>query len=223
MSYKHFTKVEQSDIVFLKEMGLKPHHKILDIGCGGGRLGYELINYLEDGNYYGFDKEKGWIEKFKMAVLSNNLSVKNPTIELGDFTTNFGDVEFDYVYGYSVFTHINSTLIKQFFKNFDLNIKNSKIFVTGYFSLPVDKTENIGAKHQRKNEFVVVYYNIDFFDKLLNEMGYEVVSSNIKEIYKTTMNKIGPGALPRRPGLDCGAQLDGTLKNQQMILIEAKK
>ena len=49
--YKKFTKDPQTDVAFLKAMGLKPKHKVLDIGCGGGRLGYELINYLDQNNY----------------------------------------------------------------------------------------------------------------------------------------------------------------------------
>jgi hypothetical protein len=35
--------------------GLKPHHKLLDIGCGSLRGGIHFIRYLDAGNYIGTD------------------------------------------------------------------------------------------------------------------------------------------------------------------------
>lgn len=40
---------------FLKARGLKPHHRLLDIGCGALRLGVKAVDYLEPGHYYGQD------------------------------------------------------------------------------------------------------------------------------------------------------------------------
>ena len=150
MSYKNFTTIEQSDVQFLKEMGLKPHHKFLDVGCAGGRLGYELINYLDKGNYYGFDKEKKWIEGFRLAIITSNLVQKEPTVELGDFSTSFSDVKFDFIYAYSVFTHVDPPLIIEFFDNFkDKITTDTKIFVTMTI-LEEEGWEIRGGKHKAR-------------------------------------------------------------------------
>lgn len=216
-SYKRFTLVPQTDMDLLKEMGLKPHHKVLDIGCGGGRLGNDLISYLDKGNYYGFDKEAHWVEKFRLDVTLNALSHKEPVIDTGDFTLNYKDVEFDFVYGYSVFSHVDITVIKQFFNNFNNNIKNAKVVVTGYFNLPEGETEQRGDRHVRSNEYVRVKYNPKYLDKCLNEIGYTVTSTNLNDVYDLTLNKIGPGT-------DEGTFITGgNNDNQMVILIEAKK
>jgi len=41
-------------INFLRKMGLKTHHQVLDIGCGPLRGGIPLIRYLDAGNYFQF-------------------------------------------------------------------------------------------------------------------------------------------------------------------------
>lgn len=40
---------------FMKEQGLKPHHRLGDVGCGALRGGVKFIPYLDAGNYYGLD------------------------------------------------------------------------------------------------------------------------------------------------------------------------
>jgi len=39
----------------LVHYGLKPHHVVVDYGCGSFRLGKALIEYLEPGKYWGLD------------------------------------------------------------------------------------------------------------------------------------------------------------------------
>jgi len=215
MSYKNFTaNILQSDVQFLKDMGLESHHKILDVGCAGGRLGYELINYLDKDGYYGFDKETKWIESFRLSVLATGLSNgKNPTIELGDFTTSFPDIKFDYVYAYSLFTHIDPPLVTQFFDNFKDNIvKETKIFAT-LTVLEGEGWEIRGGRHEaRKNEFAGVYYSLDFFNNLIEKSGYRIVTDNVKEHYPTSLEIVGPLS-------DHGFTLDGT-GTHRMILME---
>ena len=209
MSYKTFTKENQSDVTFLKEMGLKPSHKILDIGCGGGRLGYELINYLDESNYYGFDKEKNWIEAYEMAVVVNSLSEKRPNILLTDCIKCNVDlkkgVEFDYLYAYSVFTHIKEDLLKKFLNNlkpfFPIRAEMYATILVG------DNDYTVGPDHvDRSNEHVFIHYSLDYFNKLLNECGYYLEDIDAKE------QLIGP----------TNASVNGKLRHR-MVLIKRKK
>lgn len=40
---------------FVLSHGLLPTHRVLDVGCGAGRLGVWLIRHLEEGRYFGID------------------------------------------------------------------------------------------------------------------------------------------------------------------------
>jgi predicted RNA methylase len=77
LGYKvHKDGVIQNDLVFLQDMGLLPEHRILDIGCGGGRLGIPLINYLNPEGYFAFDKDLDMLNAFRIAVALQGLDAK---------------------------------------------------------------------------------------------------------------------------------------------------
>lgn len=190
MSYKTFNTSRQNDIELLKSQGLKPEHKILDIGCGGGRLGHSLINYLNSGNYYGFDKQAGWIKNFKRDVANARLQDKNPTILNCDFNwpINRG-IKFDYAYAYSVFSHVDPDLVKLCLQNLRKHFEDSSILFASYCPNQSEDTFSTqGGVHDRGGgEFVEVWYNPSFFDSILNECGMRQVP------FSSAVDKIGPG------------------------------
>jgi hypothetical protein len=50
-----FVRVGQEFKQLFIEAGLQPHHAILDVGCGIGRAGAPLVDYLDErGRYAGF-------------------------------------------------------------------------------------------------------------------------------------------------------------------------
>lgn len=69
---------------FLLELGISRHQKVLDIGCGAGRLGGHLIKYLNPGNYIGVDKHIYALQAFKFMAEELKLEVKLPLISYAD-------------------------------------------------------------------------------------------------------------------------------------------
>lgn len=49
-----FETVGALEFCLLKDLGLQPHHTLIDVGCGSGRLAAQLKGYLE-GRYVGID------------------------------------------------------------------------------------------------------------------------------------------------------------------------
>jgi cyclopropane fatty-acyl-phospholipid synthase-like methyltransferase len=98
--------------------GLDPRHRLLDIGCGCGRLARELTNYFSTGSYDGIDvvlPMVEWCQKHIGRRYDNfhfhHANLKNTHYsEIGgaaeNYTFPFEDATFDRVVATSVFTHL---------------------------------------------------------------------------------------------------------------------
>jgi len=87
-------------------VGLKPHHKFLDVGCGSLALGEWVIDYLDTGNYTGIDVRGEVIEVAEKVVLEAGLEVKNPGLYEESVASNILAPEFDFVWAFSVLHYV---------------------------------------------------------------------------------------------------------------------
>jgi SAM-dependent methyltransferase len=100
--------------------GLQPHHKVLDVGCGIGRLAIPLTHYLNrEGSYKGLDIVRLGIEwcrnnittqypkfQFHLADLFNRSYNPHGRYEASEYAFPFPRETFDMVCLVSVFTHM---------------------------------------------------------------------------------------------------------------------
>jgi SAM-dependent methyltransferase len=136
---------------FIEFGGLKPHHRVLDIGCGIGRMARPLTEYLSPaGSFEGIDIVGRGIDwctqnittrypkfRFQQADVYNELY--NPA---GQFTGDkygfpFPSGSFDFVYLTSVFTHMRPAEVAHYISEINRVLKpGGKCFCTFFLRTP---------------------------------------------------------------------------------------
>jgi SAM-dependent methyltransferase len=118
MDYRQ-TGLEFRDL-FVRVGGLKPQDRVLDVGCGIGRMAAPLTGYLADGGeYHGFDIVKmgvDWCRKnitsrypnfhFVHSDIKNRYYNPNGIYEASSYRFPYEDGTFDFIFLTSVFTHM---------------------------------------------------------------------------------------------------------------------
>ncbi|MEQ1438372.1 class I SAM-dependent methyltransferase [Fontimonas sp. SYSU GA230001] len=95
---------------FLRQQGLTPDMRVVDVGCGCFRGGVHLVEYLDPGRYYGIDISQELLDAgYDKEIAPRGLAAKLPRANLlcdaGFTATRFG-VAFDMGLAQSVFTHL---------------------------------------------------------------------------------------------------------------------
>jgi len=124
---------------FLISHGLKPEHKLVDIGCGPFRAGRHLIDYLDPGNYYGIDANLSLLDVGYTDELTDAQRAKLPVENLranARFNVDFG-VQFDFAIAHSVFTHVSLNHIRLCLFRLAKVMKPGGVFYASFFEQPL--------------------------------------------------------------------------------------
>ena len=93
---------------YLVSQGLRPEHRLLDVGCGCLRGGIHFVSYLADGHYYGIDKDEYLLVSARDVELPE-AGLAHRQVHLlcrDDFDFARFGARFDYALAQSVFTHL---------------------------------------------------------------------------------------------------------------------
>lgn len=190
---------------FITLGGLKPEMKVLDVGCGFGRMARPLTTYLnESGSYNGFDIMKEGIEwcqkeissrynnfKFTHTQLKNSLyTYQGETAD--EFIFPYDSDTFDFVILTSVFTHLKPADTRQYLQQINRVLKPGGTCFATFFYYDTsaknnDQQRNPSFFHAENDGFAlhnpaVPEANIAFTPQLLQSfLNYTNLS--ISEIY----------------------------------------
>ena len=122
---------EQTGCEFLRHFvelgGLRPSDRVLDVGCGIGRMAIPLTGYLESGSYVGFDVGREMVTWCRRNVTPRHPSFEfawapifnrkyNPFGSVGaaEFRFPYPDSSFDFAFATSLFTHLLAEEVRHY-------------------------------------------------------------------------------------------------------------
>jgi hypothetical protein len=194
---KHFDTVGRYTFMTLLELGLSPHHSVLDVGCGCLRIGYWLIHFLDKDRYAGLEPNRGMLQAGMSVFLSaNTIEIKQPKFASNDdFDLSVFDRNFDFFLARSVWTHAAPRQIETMLDGFIHCSNRGGIFLTSYLPATYDQdhyrgTEWVGRSHD-SNESGTVSYKFSWIQEICTTRGLRVRELENK-ILKQTWLMIGP-------------------------------
>ncbi|MCP4264137.1 MAG: class I SAM-dependent methyltransferase [Candidatus Brocadiaceae bacterium] len=191
---------------FIELANLQPNDRVLDVGCGIGRMAIPLTNYLsKEGEYWGFDIVKKGIEwcqsrisprfsnfHFQHSDVYNKHYNPNGKVQAQNFRFSFDDESFDFVFLTSVFTHMLPSDLEHYLSEISRVLRpEGKCLITFY--ILNEESENLirsgisaldfsyeiqGCKTtDEKAPEAAIAYGEEFVLKLFNKYGLKIPQS----------------------------------------------
>jgi SAM-dependent methyltransferase len=149
-----FRKRGKELVALLTRNGLDPDHRVLDIGCGIGRVAFALKDVLSpNGSYHGFD-----IDARAVRWCVENITPRDPRfrfthVEAKPIDARFPseDANFDFAFATSVFTHLSMDESLHYFREAHRVLRPGGIFVAtvflwdgtpSTFAFPIDRGDH---------------------------------------------------------------------------------
>jgi len=180
-------EIGKLQIDFMKNQGLRPEMKFLDIGCGSLRGGRHFINYLNPHKYYGIDCNQSLIDLGRKKELGINFwKVRDLNFMVSEYFEfdKFSKI-FDTALAFSVFTHLPPIYLELcLHKLSKVFRKGSRFYATFWlcdesldFDSPLKQCDDIVPTHSFKDPF---HYKLSTIDKCLsNKWTYKIIDDFI--------------------------------------------
>ena len=141
--------MQTQEKLVLTKLKLGNWNKILEIGCGNGRLTKSLLKLPNIKKILAIDISKDLIESAKKKIQDDRVVFQ--TIDLNEFET---DEKFDLVFGSEILMHIPKNKIKNIISKI-LNLCYNKLYFIEYYDLKQinNNTSDYCFMHDYKNLF----------------------------------------------------------------------
>ena len=132
---------------FLLRSGLQADHRVLDFGCGAGRIGIWIIPYLQSGHYIGVDHHWIALDAFaRYEIPLHDLAEKAPRLVL-DNSLSIGklDASFDTILDCYVSFHLDEKARLRLYRGFANALRpGGRIFLPHEATLTTAQLSDLG-------------------------------------------------------------------------------
>ncbi len=120
-----------TQLALLYGVGLREHHRVLDLGCGSLRAGRLLIPFLNEGMYFGIEPNPWLIEEGLRENLGQDMvRMKSPRFDHNDrFDCEVFGEQFDYIVAQSILSHTKIDMGKRCVSNAAKVLKPDGLFL----------------------------------------------------------------------------------------------
>lgn len=176
----------------VQHCGLTPDSRVLEIGCGPGRLPIGILQKVGDVRQYSAvdvdRKSVEWCERyihrehptftFTYIDVANPRYNKKGKISQTEIRLPFVDLAFDIIYLYSVFSHLTREDVTVYCREFQrLLHPEGKVFITAFVEEDVPNMTVNPQDYQGRRwtgPLHCVRYNREFIEQLYKEHGFVV-------------------------------------------------
>jgi SAM-dependent methyltransferase len=127
---------------YLRESGLAPTSRMIDVGCGSLRGGVHFVAYLQSGHYFGLDSNPSFLDAgYEKELGPLGLQPKLPRPQLvanGDFDFDPFPDNFDFALALSLFTHLPLNHLRLCLKRLAPKMRVGGRFFATFFLMPDD-------------------------------------------------------------------------------------
>jgi SAM-dependent methyltransferase len=120
---------------YLLSRGLQPSHRLLEIGCGTGRLARKVVPYLNYGCYTGVDISVGAINAARALARQEGWESKAPRWVCGNDSPL---AHADFVWAFSVFIHLPADIMRDVMRMVAYQMSCTSVF---YFAFVPERVE----------------------------------------------------------------------------------
>lgn len=182
---------------FVRLGQLTPHDRVLDVGCGVGRMAATLATYLSSrGSYEGFDVVPSGVEwcqahitprhrnfQFATADIFNKTYNPRGRVRAEDFEFPYPSESFDFVFMTSVFTHMMPNAVERYLHETVRVLRKGRRALITWFIL---NQESQACIHDGKSRMSFPHERGVFrlMDEKLPEMNVAFEESFVRDAYR---------------------------------------
>lgn len=164
---------------FLCRQGLRPEHRLLDVGCGSLRGGVHFVRYLNPGNYYGVDRNASLLKAGAEIELAEAGAAERGAHLLVDewFAFERFGATFHFALAQSVFTHLPVNDIARCLVNIRRVLEPGGRFFATYFAGPRhgwSEKQALPCGITTYGDSDPFHYHISLLQYLVEGLGLEV-------------------------------------------------